>query len=325
MTSQNPSARFLEVSFSNLPEGFAEILTAELAEIGFDSFSEEEDLFLSYIPEAVFDEMAVHQVLQKYPPLKDVLWSMIQMPEKNWNEIWESNYEPVLIAGKCYIRAPFHKPFSEPGQEENRQGTEPGAQSTAHRHPASTSTVPSPHGEEDKSPSGDLGVIELVIEPKMSFGTAHHETTSLMVEVLLEETLEGKEVLDMGCGTGILAILASKRGAKRVLAIDFDEWAVENSRENAERNNTPHIDVIQGEASVIPDDPFDVILANINKNTLLEQMQAYADALKESGILVLSGFYSEDLPVLETRASELGLILVESRNKNNWIVAKFKR
>ncbi|NQV02186.1 MAG: 50S ribosomal protein L11 methyltransferase [Bacteroidia bacterium] len=278
---------YLELAFSTIPEGFVEILTAELAEIGFDSFSEEEHLLLAYIPEDTFDEMKVNQVVQKYPVLKDLFWSVIRIPDKNWNEVWERSYEPVLIAGRCYIRAPFHPPLEDIGHE-------------AH-------------------------CFEIIIEPKMSFGTAHHETTSLMIDALLEEEVEGKDVLDMGCGTGVLAILASKMGANRIVAIDYDERAVDNALENVEKNNTGNIDVIQGDASGIPVEPFDVILANINRNTLLEQILAYVEALRAGGRLFLSGFYIEDLPVIEKIAAKHGLSLAGSRSKNNWIAAKFNR
>ncbi|MBN1198838.1 MAG: 50S ribosomal protein L11 methyltransferase, partial [Bacteroidales bacterium] len=167
--------------------------------------------------------------------------------------------------------------------------------------------------------------IEIIIEPKMSFGTAHHETTSLMVEALLEEDLTGKAVLDMGCGTGVLAILASRMGAGKVVAIDVDERAVENARENFEKNHATDGIVVQGDDSAIPEEQFDVILANINLNTLIKQMPAYAGALGAGGILFLSGFYLEDLTVIEECAARLNLGRSGIRKKNNWIVAKFVR
>ena len=293
---------YLEVSFSSVPEGFDEILTAELAEIGFDSFSEEEPLFLAYIPEADFNEMAVHQVVQKYPVLKDIIWSVTRMPYKNWNEVWESSYEPVLIAGRCYIRAPFHPTYPTPN--------------------------PSPLREGRKPPSGGLGVasvIEIIIEPKMSFGTAHHETTALMIEALLEEELKGQHVLDMGCGTGVLAILAHKLGASTVVAIDNDTWAFENASENVLKNEAVSVHVIKGDVNAIPKELFDLILANINRNTLVEQIPVYSEALQPGGRLILSGFYSEDLPDIEACAARHGLSFSASRKENNWTAAKFNR
>jgi ribosomal protein L11 methyltransferase len=286
MSTIPPSSIFLEIAFQPVVQSYSDILIAELSEAGFDSFNEEEAVLFAYIRESDFNEHAIYQVLQKYPDLKDLFWSVTRMPEKNWNELWESSYEPVLVAGRCYIRAPFH--------------------------PAS--------GIQDQASR-----IEIVIEPKMSFGTAHHETTSLMIEALLDEDLTGKAVLDMGCGTGVLAILASRMGASRVVAIDNDPWAVENATENVLKNNTRTIDVIQGDTTVIPPEQFDVILANINRNTLIEQIQSYATVLRKGGSLFLSGFYTEDLPALEACASANGLGIIFSRSKNNWIVAKFNR
>ncbi|MBE0648608.1 MAG: 50S ribosomal protein L11 methyltransferase [Bacteroidales bacterium] len=286
MNNHQPSSLFLELAFQPVPEGWSDILIAELAETGFNSFTEEEGLLLAYIPESDFNEMAVHQIVQKYPDLKDLFWSITRMPDKNWNAIWESSYEPVLIADRCYIRAPFH-PASDI------------------RHPVS--------------------VIDIIIEPKMSFGTAHHETTSLMIEALLEEDVTDQAILDMGCGTGILAILASKMGAKRILAVDFDERAVENSMENVMKNNTGNVDVKLGDDPAVAGDPFDVILANINRNTLIEQIPSYAASLRAGGRMFLSGFYSEDLPAIDACAKEQGLSLSGTRMKNNWIVAKFHR
>lgn len=291
---------FLELAFQPVPEGWSEILIAELSEAGFDSFHEDEEALLAYIPETAFDKNVVHQLMQKYPELKEVSWSVNRMPEKNWNAIWESSYKPVMIAGRCYIRAPFHPAYSIRNsrfaiRETHYQVPDPGS------------------------------LIEIIIEPKMSFGTAHHETTSLMIEALLEEELTGKSVLDMGCGTGILAILASRMGAHNVIAIDVDERAVENAKENFAKNNTMDGIVIQGDDAAIPEERFDVILANINRNTLIEQMPSYADALGTGGILFLSGFYSEDLPAIEECAAGLNLGRTDVRKKNNWIVAKFVR
>ncbi|QIE60521.1 50S ribosomal protein L11 methyltransferase [Rasiella rasia] len=165
---------------------------------------------------------------------------------------------------------------------------------------------------------------EIVIEPKMSFGTGHHETTFMMLQQLLETPCEGKKVLDMGCGTAVLAILAAMRGAKPIDAIDIDSWCVENSIENVARNGQEHISVLLGGAEVIPKhEKYDIIIANINRNILLEDMAAYVSVLQDGGVLFLSGFYKDDLPIITESCNNLGLTFVENREKNNWIAAKF--
>lgn len=160
---------------------------------------------------------------------------------------------------------------------------------------------------------------EIVIEPKMSFGTGHHATTALMVEHILNIDFKNKEVLDMGCGTGVLAILASKLGARSVVGIDIDEWAFENSIENAKRNQVTNFTVLLGGVECIGDKKFDVILANINRNILLEQIPTYASALNKGGILLLSGFYSSDVNILIEKAEKLNFKRVNQLEKGNWV------
>jgi ribosomal protein L11 methyltransferase len=164
---------------------------------------------------------------------------------------------------------------------------------------------------------------DLVIEPKMSFGTAHHETTALMIGWMLDEPVTGKHVLDMGCGTGILAILAAKQGAKEVRAIDNDEWAFGNAKENILRNNVPQVHVIQGDDGAIPWGPFDVIVANINRNILLKQIPVYSRVMSAGGTLYLSGFYQADLEAIGEKAKESGFDYMTSREKNGWLAVKF--
>lgn len=165
---------------------------------------------------------------------------------------------------------------------------------------------------------------EIVIEPKMSFGTGHHETTFMMLQYILENDFEGKTVLDMGCGTAVLAILAEMRGASKLDAIDIDEWCFENSTENVERNNCKNISVYLGDASLLKDQKYDVIIANINRNILLNDMEAYKKCLNPSGTLYLSGFYQEDLPAITECCNNLGLHFVDNKRKNNWVAAKFR-
>ncbi|OQB29036.1 MAG: Ribosomal protein L11 methyltransferase [Bacteroidetes bacterium ADurb.Bin174] len=162
----------------------------------------------------------------------------------------------------------------------------------------------------------------IVIDPKMSFGTGHHETTSLMIAEMLKLDFSGKTVLDMGCGTSVLAILAAKKGANSIIAIDIDSWCVENSIENIQKNNVSHIQVKQGDAGLLKGNHFDVILANINRNILLQDIQQYAESLNSNGVLLMSGFYVEDIPALEKEASKFDLSTQSFQEKNNWAVVK---
>jgi ribosomal protein L11 methyltransferase len=164
--------------------------------------------------------------------------------------------------------------------------------------------------------------FDIVIEPKMSFGTGHHETTHMMVQHLLALDLDTKKVLDMGCGTGILAIFAEMKGAKPIDAIDIDSWCYENSLENIQRNNCNHITVYEGDASVLKE-KYDVIIANINRNILLSDMKTYTDCLNENGVLLLSGFYKEDIVIIEDEVTKYGLTFETMIQRNNWVALKY--
>lgn len=270
---------YIEVQIEGMDSTASETATAALMDIGYESFLEEENRFCAYISAPDFDEVKLESVLWTLFQGKHVRYISSVVEKKNWNEEWEKNFEPVLISGKCLIRAPFHKSV---------QGIQ----------------------------------YDLVIEPKMSFGTAHHETTMLMIQWMLDEPVIGKHVLDMGCGTGVLAILAAKMGAKEVRAIDNDEWAFNNASENVRRNNVPQVHVIHGDEGSIPWGPFDVILANITRNTLMEQMPAYYKAMATSGALYISGFYSSDLEALKQKAVETGFRFESARGQHDWAAAK---
>jgi ribosomal protein L11 methyltransferase len=157
----------------------------------------------------------------------------------------------------------------------------------------------------------------------MSFGTGHHETTHMMVQHLLDVNVEGKKVLDMGCGTGILAIFAEMKGAQPIDAIDIDRWCYENSLENVERNGCQHISVYEGDASLLRGKQYDLIIANINRNILLKDMKVYTDCLNESGVLLLSGFYEDDIPMIDEEVSKYGLSLDKKIHRNNWVALKY--
>ncbi len=164
---------------------------------------------------------------------------------------------------------------------------------------------------------------DIVIEPKMSFGTGHHETTHMMIQHILETNFTNKKTLDMGCGTAILAILAEMKGANPIDAIDIDNWCYLNSIENAERNNCNHISVYEGDAALLVGKKYDIIIANINRNILLNDMQTYVDCLNENGILFLSGFYTEDIPIISESCTSKGLKYEKQFERNNWVALKF--
>lgn len=167
--------------------------------------------------------------------------------------------------------------------------------------------------------------FDIVIEPKMSFGTGHHETTHMMIQHILETDFTDKKTLDMGCGTAILAILAEMKGAQPIDAIDIDNWCYINSIENAARNNCQHISVYEGDAALLAGKKYDIIIANINRNILLNDMQCYVDCLNENGILFLSGFYTEDIPVITESCTTRGLHYVKQFERNNWVALKFTK
>jgi ribosomal protein L11 methyltransferase len=167
--------------------------------------------------------------------------------------------------------------------------------------------------------------FDIVIEPKMSFGTGHHETTHMMIKHLLKLDVDGKKTLDMGSGTGVLAILAEMRGAGPIDAIDIDNWCYLNAKENAERNNCKKISVYEGDAALLKDRSYDLIIANINRNILLQDIPTYASCLNENGVLLLSGFYTEDLAIISEKCNDNALYFVENFERNNWIACKFEK
>lgn len=255
------------------PQPGSEILTALIADLGFDSFDYADTGFTAYIPEDAASGISLDDL-----QFTDFSFSyrVEKIAATNWNAEWEKNFEPVLVDDLLVIRAPFHP------------------QNTSVRH-------------------------NLIIMPKMSFGTGHHQTTRLMCRALFALDLKGKRLLDMGCGTGVLAILAGKLGAQDILGIDIDEWSVENARENCQVNNCPEIEIKKGDARLLDKEgSFEVILANINKNILKADMERYSGVLKKSGKLLLSGFFITDTEELIATAQKNGLSFVSSSHENEW-------
>jgi ribosomal protein L11 methyltransferase len=262
--------------------GDTDILVALLGEMGFESFVEEDNVLKAYIQAADFNEKCAKKLSDERLTRLFVSYESELIKDRNWNAVWESEYDPVVIDGELIIRAPFHeKPENIP--------------------------------------------LEIIIEPKMSFGTAHHETTRLMLRYLLNLDLAGKSFLDMGCGTATLAILARKLGASPVTAIDNDEWAYNNSIENLANNNITDISVLLGDAGLLPGRNFDIVMANINRNILLRDIPVYSACIPEGGLLLVSGFYTEDLPSISECAEKAGFELINHRNENNWAAACYKK
>lgn len=256
-----------------------DMLVSMLAEIGFDSFMDDERSLKAYCSADYRDDMAVENLLSE-PAFFDLhLLKVEVMPDKDWNELWEASYQPVVVNDRCRVRAPFHEPDSS-------------------------------------------FEFDLVIEPKMSFGTANHETTAQIIQLMLETDFKRKEVLDMGSGTAVLAILAKKLGAARTVAIDNDEWAYRNAFTNTELNGISDIEIVLGDATAIQGS-FDVVLANINRNILLRDMYLYVNAMQPEAHIFFSGFYTEDLESIKTEAERLGLRYCRHLSRNNWVAVEF--
>ncbi len=257
-------------------ETTADILIAQMGEIGFDSFEETDNGFIGYAPEKDFNK---EQLSALNPILDNVKmhYSIEIVPDEDWNKEWEKNYfNPITIGGKCRIRSPFHEPDTN-------------------------------------------FAYEVIINPQMSFGTGYHETTTMMVEYLLDKNITGLKVLDMGCGTGILGIIASMRGANSIDCVDIDEWCYHNTIENTSLNNISNITTKLGGAEILGNEAkYDLVIANINRNILVRDMPHYASVLKKGGAMMLSGFYTIDASIVKNTAERFGLQCVETKVLNDW-------
>lgn len=274
---------YYELLFTTMPvEDYQQdLLINELAGIGFDTFEEVELGFKAYIPAVDFNREVLELHVEPYHRQFSFTYEINLIPQKNWNEVWESNFEPIQISDQVFVRATFHQPRTE-------------------------------------------FTYEIVIDPKMAFGTGHHETTGMMMELMLDADIKNKKVLDMGCGTGILAILASKIGADAITAIDYDPVCYDSTVENAQLNNCYNIKALCGSKEVIPGEQFDTIVANINRNILLDQMKRYSEVLKTGGEIFFSGFYeTPDLDIIKQEAAPYSLIYCYHIKAKDWVAAKF--
>lgn len=281
------SQEYIEVSFRMEPfsEENAEILLAELDEVPFESFTVESPCLKGYIQKDVYSAQMLKLVLSGLMLDFDVEFSATLIPPCNWNAVWEEQFTPIVVDGKCTIKATFHK-----GLKRTR--------------------------------------FNITIDPKMAFGTGHHQTTYMMCRALLENerAIKGKTVMDMGCGTAILAILAAKMGAAHTYGIDIDAVAAVSAFDNARLNRVSrHVETYCGDASLLQMGKYDVLLANINRNILIEDIPTYARSLKKDGLFFASGFYTEDLPMISGVTANSGLEFLKSDSMDNWCCAQFRK
>jgi len=263
--------KYIQIEFQHISSNLSDLLIAALDQVGFDGFEEGENSLLAYIKSDNFNE----QFLKNIADNLNVAFTLSVIEETNWNAVWESNFQPVIVDDFVGIRADFHKPI-------------------------------------------DNVEHEIIITPKMSFGTGHHATTYMMIQQMREIDFNGKSVLDFGTGTGVLSILADKLGASDVLAIDNDHWSIENAIENFNRNDCKKVQVLKTDNTDL-DKSFHIILANINKNVILSNLPALFGQLNASGVLVLSGLLLEDETDILEALSKYSSKRIIKKERNNWI------
>lgn len=255
-------------------------LISILTDYDFDGYEEASESLKAYVPVGKVDDTKIQSILNENE-FSHITFSSKPLENKNWNEEWEKNFEPVLIADRVAIRAPFHEAFKVE--------------------------------------------YEIIIEPKMSFGTGHHATTASMITLMLQENIAGKAVLDFGSGTGVLAILAEKLKATNIVAIDNEEWAYNNCIENIERNNCVLISTIHGDDTFVFDRKFDIILANINRNVILKNMGYWKTLLNDAGVLMVSGILQNDENDIINCGTACGLMVKDKLRNNGWVAISFQQ
>lgn len=268
-------SQFIQIEFQNVSSVQSELLIAKLNNIGFEGFEESEENLKAYIPADNFDVASIKKIATE----QGVLFNQSVIEETNWNAVWESNFQPVIVDDFVAIRADFHEPIKEVEHE-------------------------------------------IVITPKMSFGTGHHATTYMMVQQMREIDFAGKSVFDFGTGTGVLAILAEKLGAVKVLAVDNDDWSITNAKENIERNDCIRIALKKAD-NAVTGEQYDIILANINKNVILDNFSSLVSQLTSKGTLLLSGLLQEDEADILTEAGKYPLILNGKTTDRGWICLRY--
>ena len=279
------SEEYIEVSVKLDPfsEEMAEILTAELSELPFDSFVTEEPYLKCYIQKEAYKPSDVKVVLSGYPAAAD--FSAVLVQGQNWNRLWEQGFQPIVVDGKVTVKAPFN------------------------------ADVPRTR-------------FNIWIDPRMAFGTGYHHTTFMMMQrmLALEEFIRDRSVVDMGCGTAILAILAAKMGARKVFAVDIDAVAARSAWGNCRWNKVgTRVETACGDASLLQMGTYDVLLANIHRNIILQDLPTYCRSLRKGGHMLLSGFYEADVPAIRQAAEALGLVFAGQSARDDWACVEFRK
>ena len=287
--------KYYKVDFTIQPcsQDARDILAAMAGEVGFETFEESEEGLTGYVQQALFNQEALDQTIEYFPIVDTrILYKVTEAEDKDWNEQWEQEgFDPIIIDdGKLVIHDGRHLPHSQ--------------RSTLNAQ------------------------LSIEIDAHLAFGTGTHETTRMICATLLKEELKGKKLLDAGCGTGILGIAALKLGAESVTAYDIDEWSSDNTRHNAVINQVDNrMTILCGDATLLDaiDERFDYVVANINRNILLQDMERFRQVMNKDATLIMSGFYTEDIPLLEAKGQELGLTMERQREDNHWACITLRR